>query len=285
MALLVGLTLGWGITWPIVKIGVAEVPPVLFRGITTPLGALAMVIAMLALRVPLRLPPQRWGPLALGSSLNMIAWFLLMTLGVQLLDSGEAAILAYTMPLWAAILGAFILKERLTGRQAAALGVGLAGIAVLATDQLAAVQTSPLGAVVMVSAAICWAAGTVVQKRVEWRMPVIAVTTWQLIIAVPPMIAIALIFRTDEPATFSGVAISAIAWTVLISHAYCYTAWFKIISLVPANVSALSVLMIPAVGVISGALILGEVVGWREWAALALVSGAVGLTLTGAARR
>ena len=285
IALLVGLTLGWGLTWPIMKIGVLEVPPTTFRALTTPLAALLMLLIMFVSRVPLRLPEGRWGVLILGSLLNMVAWFMLMTFGILLMDTGEAAIIAYTMPLWAAILGALILKERLSGRQAAALGVGLAGIVLLGTDQLAAVRSSPLGTAIMLLAAASWAAGTIVQKRVQWHMPVLAVTTWQLLLATPPMIAAGLIFRPDVPANFSPGAIFSIAYIVLVSHAYCFTAWYKIIRLVPANVSALSVLMIPAVGVISGALILGEVVGWREWVALALVSSAVGLTLTGRARR
>ena len=285
IALLIGLTLGWGLTWPIMKIGVAAVPPVTFRALTTPLAALAMILIMMASRTPLRLPEGRWGPLALGALLNMVAWFVLMSFGVLLLDSGEAAILGYTMPLWAAILGALILKERLNGRRAAALAAGLAGILLLATDQVAAVRTSPLGAAVMLGAAMSWAAGTVLQKRVQWHMPVLAVTTWQLILASPPMILAGLIFQPSEPVDFSGAAIFSIIWIVLVAHAYCFTAWFKIISLVPATVSALSVLVIPAVGVISGAVILGETVSWREWVALAFVSSAVALTLTGGARR
>ncbi len=284
IALLVGLTLGWGLTWPIMKIGVTAIPPVTFRAFTTPLAALAMILIMMGFRVPLRLPIGRWGPLALGSLLNMVAWFILMSIGVLLIDSGEAAILAYTMPLWAAILGALILKERLNAKRAAALGAGLAGILLLATDQVAAVRASPLGAAVMLGAAMTWAAGTILQKRVQWNMPILAVTTWQLIIATPPMILAGLILRPSEPIVFSGAAVFSIIWVVLVAHAYCFTAWFKIISMVPATVSALSVLVIPAVGVISGALILGETVSWREWVALAFVSSAVALTLTGARR-
>ena len=284
IALLVGLTIGWGLTWPIMKIGVTAMSPVTFRAITTPLAAAAMILIMIALRVPLRLPEGRWIPLALGALLNMVAWFLLMSFALLLIDSGEAAILAYTMPLWAAILSALVLKERLDGRRMAALAVGMGGILLLATDQVSAVRASPLGTALMLGASISWAAGTVLQKRVQWHMPVLAVTTWQLLLATPPMIVAGIIFQPSEPIVFNGAAIFALAWIVLVAHAYCFTAWFKIISLVPANLSALSVLVIPAVGVISGALILGEAVAWREWVALAFVSGAVGLTLTGGNR-
>ena len=277
--LLAGLTLGWGLTWPIVKIGVAEIPPLTYRAMTTPLAALAVIGIMLMGRVPLRLPHGQWGPLALGSLFNMIAWFVLMSFGVALLDSGEAAILAYTMPLWAAILSALILKEHLTLRRGLALGMGLAGIALLASDQVAAVRASPLGAGLMLAAAMCWAAGTVVQKRVVWRMPVLAVSTWQLILATPPTILAGLLFPPSEPISLNAAAVFSVVWTVLIAHAFCFTAWCTIISLVPATVSAISVLLVPGVGVLSGALILGETVGWRELAALVLISGAVGLTL------
>jgi drug/metabolite transporter (DMT)-like permease len=59
----------------------------------------------------------------------------------------------------------------------------------------------------------------------------------------------------------------------------CWFAWFKIVRLVPVSVSSVSVLMVPVVGVISGSLVLGEVIGWREVAALGLVCCALALVL------
>ena len=273
IALLVGLTLGWGLTWPIMKIGVLEVPPTTFRALTTPLAALLMLLIMFVSRVPLRLPEGRWGVLILGSLLNMVAWFMLMTFGILLMDTGEAAIIAYTMPLWAAILGALILKERLSGRPRrppwASDWPGSFCLAPTSSPRSAPPPSAPRSC--------CWPPHRgqrepLCRSGCSGTCRSLAVTTWQLLLATPPMIAAGLIFRPDVPANFSPGAIFSIAYIVLVSHAYCFTAWYKIIRLVPANVSALSVLMIPAVGVISGALILGEVVGWREWVALALVS-------------
>jgi len=47
------------------------------------------------------------------------------------------------------------------------------------------------------------------------------------------------------------------------------------LQLFPAGVAAISTLLIPVVGVIAGALILGEPIGWPELAALALVAAAL----------
>jgi drug/metabolite transporter (DMT)-like permease len=65
----------------------------------------------------------------------------------------------------------------------------------------------------------------------------------------------------------------------LIPIAFCNYAYFKVVSLFPANVSAIGTLMIPVIGVTTGNLILGESVGWREMAAMALIGSSLALTL------
>ncbi|MFQ5972298.1 MAG: DMT family transporter [Alphaproteobacteria bacterium] len=276
---LIGLTLGWGLTWPIMKIGLNEIPPLAFRAIVTPLGALALVAVTLATRERLGVPRGRWGALALASSFNMIGWFVFMAFGLAILRSGEAAIMAYTMPVWAAILSYFVLGERLTHRLLAGLVLGLAGIGILTLDGFGSFRAAPLGVAFMLLAALSWASGTVVQKRVDWRMPVIAVTAWQLAIATPPMILAGVLLDDPDLTTVSVAAWFAVTYTVVVATAYCFYAWFKILSLVPAMVSAISVLAIPVVGVAGGGIVLGEAVGWRELVALVLVCGALSLVL------
>jgi drug/metabolite transporter (DMT)-like permease len=124
-----------------------------------------------------------------------------------------------------------------------------------------------------------WATGTIVQKRVDWRMPVISVTTWQLVIATPPMVLAGVLLDGPDLSTVSVAAWLAVAYTAMVATVFCYYAWFKIVSLVPATVSAISVLAIPVVGVAGGNVVLGEPVGWRELAALVLVCGALSLVL------
>ena len=77
----------------------------------------------------------------------------------------------------------------------------------------------------------------------------------------------------------SPTALWATAYLVLISLVLCYYAWFKIVTLLPANVAALSSLLVPVVGVLGGVVLLGETLGWREVTAMVMIVGAIALVL------
>ncbi len=76
-----------------------------------------------------------------------------------------------------------------------------------------------------------------------------------------------------------------LVFVVLIPICFCTYAFFKVVSLFPANVSAIGTLMIPVVGVVSGSLLLGEPIGWRELLSMALIGSAMVLTLLFPTRR
>ena len=59
-----------------------------------------------------------------------------------------------------------------------------------------------------------------------------------------------------------------LAYAVFVAMIFCQTAYFKLVSLLPAHVAAISVLAVPVVGVVSSAWLLGEPVGPAEAAAL-----------------
>ncbi|RPH63899.1 MAG: EamA family transporter, partial [Burkholderiales bacterium] len=126
--LLALLTLSWGVNWPVMKVGVQELPPMTFRALTM-LGGLPVLAAIAHARgVPLRVPREHWRELFTLALTNMVLWLILAIYGVKLLASGRAAILAYTMPIWAALIGIVVFAEHPSRRLwvgvvAAALGV------------------------------------------------------------------------------------------------------------------------------------------------------------------
>ena len=73
--------------------------------------------------------------------------------------------------------------------------------------------------------------------------------------------------------------ILATTYNMFICFIFCYWAWFRIVGMVPVAVSGLSILMVPVIGVFSGALLLGERIGGQELAALALVVAALATVL------
>ena len=196
------------------------------------------------------------------------------------MKAGRAAIIAYTMPVWASILGIFILGERLAPASLAGLCLGIGGLAILIGPDIKAIGSAPLGAVFMLGAAISWAGGTVFMKYFRWRMPIIVLIGWQLILGGIPIIIGTLIF---EPITailqLSWRGALAIAYIIILGMIFCYWIWFKVIELFPANVASIGTLAIPIIGVFSSAVILGEKVGFQEIAALILVVMALAIIL------
>jgi drug/metabolite transporter (DMT)-like permease len=286
LVLLGVLTLCWGLNWPILKIALRDVPVLPFRALCLMIaGPLVMLVA--AVRGD-RLMPRRteiW-PLLAGGLLNVSVWHLLSATGVALLPAGRASIIAYTMPAWAAVLGALVLGERLTFRGIAGLCLGMAGVAVLVLPDWRHVLAAPAGVAAMLLAAIDWAAGTIMVKRFQSTLSVAAVSGWQTTIGGVPILAAAMIigpFPGLDRATPETWL--AIGYVIFLGMAFGQWAWYKLIELMPAGIAAISTLAIPAVGVIGSALMLGEAIGAAEIVALGLVLCALALVLRPGAHR
>ena len=71
---------------------------------------------------------------------NLTGWNILAIYGVSMMDSGRAAILGYTMPVWSVLLAVWFLGERLTARRAAGVALGMAGMALLLSGEIRALQ-------------------------------------------------------------------------------------------------------------------------------------------------
>ena len=268
--LLVALTITWGVNWPMMKLALQGVQPWAFRSICLMVGGSALLVLTRMSGASTRLPKGRLLPLALVSVFNITAWHLLSAYALLNTGSGRAAIIGYTMPLWAAPLSVLLLGARLTLRQMLALLLGMAALVLLIGQDLAVVGSAPLGAGLMATAALSWAIGTVLVKKFAWDgMPVMALTGWQQLIGgLPIVVGWWLLEPVPDLAALSLPSALGLAYAVLVAMIFCQTAFFKLVTLLPAHVAAISVLAVPAVGVISSAWLLGEPVGLAEACAL-----------------
>ena len=112
--------------------------------------------------------------LAWASLFNVGIWQMLTATGLQWLPAGRAVLLAYTMQLWSVVLGAAFLGERIDRGRALALALGLAAMALLIGDDIAAVGRAPLGALMILAAALAWAIGPVATKGFPWTVSLTA---------------------------------------------------------------------------------------------------------------
>lgn len=271
--------IGWGTSWPFLKIALSEIPPWTFRGLIAPTAAIFIFGIAFLLKQRVRIPRHQLRPLLLASLLNITLWHVLSAMGIRLMGSGQASIIAYTMPLWASLLSMIFIGEQPSLRRILGLLSGLIGLAVLVSGKLGVFAAAPLGTMFMLAAALSWGAGTVVQKRVAWEMPAATLAGWQLLIGGIPVSIVALITEVPYLQPVSAAAAWSTVFVLIYPIIFCWFAWFAIIRQVSVTVSTVSIMLVPILGVIFGNLVLDEPIGWREVVSLALVCSALGLVL------
>jgi drug/metabolite transporter (DMT)-like permease len=272
------LTLVWGCNWPILKLGVAEMAPLTFRAYTLPFAGLGLLAIAKASGERIGIPRKLWPLVVLLAIFNITGWNGLVLFGVQQMPAGRSAILAYTMPVWAAIVSLMVLHEPLSRQKAIGLALGMAGMLVLLGDDITAIRGRPFAALMILGAAIVWACGTVLLRKFRPAVPQNALTGWMMIVGWVPLVIAAPFLDPgwlDHVPTLSGTAWFAIIYNIAFAGTIAHWAWFTLARTLPVAVSSLSSLPVPVVGVFAGMLVLGERPGPAEWIALALVLSAL----------
>lgn len=273
---LAALTFAWGFNWTAMKVALSEVPPWTFRTLCLGAGSAVLFAALRAARQPLAVPKDQWGRLALLALVNITGWNMLVAFGVALIPSGRAAILAYTMPVWAVPLSIWLLGERITARKLAGLALGLAALALLLGEYLGQLSAAPIGSLMVLGAAVSWALGTVLQKRYPVRLPAGAYTAWIMLLGGVPIFIGTLLLEDLGALRDVGLwPALGVLYNVLVAFAFAHWAWIKIATSVPVSVFSISMLIIPVIGVLSGVVFLGERPSGSEVAALVCVLAAL----------
>jgi drug/metabolite transporter (DMT)-like permease len=276
------LALIWGCNWPVLKLGVTEIPPLTFRTLTLPFAAIGLLAIARASGESIAIP-RAWGSrVAALAFFNIAGWNGLVLFGVQQLPAGRSAILAYTMPVWATLVAMMVLHEPLGRRKAIGLVLGMIGMALLLGEDFAVIRRSPFGATMILGAAILWSIGTVLLRK--WKPPIAQNTLsgWMMLLGAMPLAIAAPYFDDAGLARFAHVSWLvwfAIAYNILLAGTLAHWAWFTLARTLPVAVSGLASLPVPVVGVFAGMVVLGERPGTAEWLALAFVLASLGAVL------
>jgi drug/metabolite transporter (DMT)-like permease len=283
---LAALTLVWGLNWPVMKAGVSGLPsapspfpPLSFRAASMWLGLPVLALALLWLKVPFAVPRRHWRELALLTASNMLVWHVVVIVGVQQLSSGRSAILGYTMPVFAALWGRWIWGDRLAPQAWAGVAAAAAGVLLLLWSELSAFGGQPDAVLAIVVAAAVWAYGTHRLRRSTIDVPLLAIVFWMTALTAVVMLVAATVFerpqwRAPEPLVWGSIVYNAIG-----VFGFAHAAWFYLARTMPPVASSISVMLIPVLGVFSGAVLLGETVHGTDWAAVALIVLAIALVL------
>ncbi|MCZ2292284.1 MAG: EamA family transporter [Burkholderiales bacterium] len=284
--LLVILTLIWGLNWPVMKLGISgwpqapdPFPPLTFRALSIVLGLPVLLLGLLAMRVPLGIPRVCWPELLRLTTSNMIVWHLVLVVALQSLSSGRAAILGYTMPVFSALWGAAVFGDRLRPRQWAGVAGCALAVLLLLAHEFGRLAGAPWAALAIIASACVWAYGTHRLRRTTIPAPTLAVAFWMTVITGVAVVLAAWLFERDQWRWPSPTVQAAIAFNAFAVFAVAQVIWLVLARSLPPLASTVSVMMIPVLGVFSGAWALGERLHWQDFAAVALLVAAIAAVL------
>ena len=254
----------WGSTWLVIKIGLADLPPLRFAGFRMALACLLLAPAALAVRG--RRPGRRQAVLiAVSGFLQIGVSYAFVFLATRRIESGLTALLFSSFPIWIGIFGHFLLRdEPMTARALAAGALGVAGVGLIEYPALARLlgrgSAGPVltgGALVLGSAIVSAFANVLNKRSFAGVSPVVNV--WgQTLVGGVFLLALAAVFESGEPARWTSSAVLSLAYLSVFGTALTFAGLFWLIPRVPVSVVGSIPLVDTIIAVLLGRIFLGE---------------------------
>jgi drug/metabolite transporter (DMT)-like permease len=283
--LILVVTCSWGLNYPIMKFVVTHYPPSSFRAITFILGTLVIGLYAWNRGESLVVPRgERWRTLQLSIP-NMVLWHLGLVYGISLLNSGRAAIIGYTMPVWTLMASVLLYRNPLTWRAALGVLCSLIATLLLAREEMSHFAGQPLGLAFTFGAAISWGIGNAMMKHSRLSISSISLTFWMLLTGAVCFSVMALLFERNDLHWPQATQWLAIVYGGVMTFAVSYVAWFRVARKLTPVTSGLSIMLVPVVGVFGGHFFLGELLGTSDVLALLFILTAMAIVLIPARAR
>jgi len=272
MVLMALLTLAWGVNWPVAKIVLTQVHPLVHRALILSLGGVALLAIARGTGFRLGLHSSEIVPFLGMTFFNVTAYQTFVAFGLYLMPAGRASIIGNSTPIFVALLAPWMLRTRITAMELLGIILGLGGLTLLMGPDVAIVGNSIIGAFMMTAAALSAAVGAIFIKIYRWRTPLAVLTGWSILLGGLPIAAaipcLHLEFQTHE---LSVTVWIALVYTIAISTIFGNWCWFRIMTLLPAQKGAMVMFCIPAVGILSSARLLHEAVALTDILSFGLV--------------
>lgn len=250
------LVVFWGSSFAVVEVGLRGSPPMLFAGLRSLFGGLAMLAVALVWGGKPNLR-REWRTFALLAIFNVAVFIGLQTYAISALPSGMAAVLVYLQPILVGVLAWAALGEALSVVKVAGLLLGFSGIAAVSLDGFSG-SVPPVGILFGMGSALSWAIGTVYFKRVQARVSAL----WSVAI---PFVAggaiLSILSLFTEPmgeVSVNGSFVVALVWASLFGIAAAWVIFFLLVGAGEASRVSAYIFVVPITAVAIGVVFLGE---------------------------
>jgi drug/metabolite transporter (DMT)-like permease len=277
--LLLSLVLIWAVSWPVIKIGVGQIPPIWYGCLRYAIAAL-MLFGLVAARGELALPPRSDLSLVVVSgALQMAAYSALTGLALTILPPGRASVLAFSTPVLVAPLAAWRLGEKLSARIAAGVVIGCAGIVTIASPSFAVGGVQAMAYAMLMGAAAAWAITIVTVRGHRFKASPLSLAPWQMLIAASLLLPVA-ISAEGLPTQFTPLGAATLAYVAPVATAFAYWAVVEAGRRFAASTISMALLATPGVGLLISAWALDEPITVSLLAGIALTATGIRLTVS-----
>jgi drug/metabolite transporter (DMT)-like permease len=260
------LGLIWGSSFLWIKIALEEILPFSVVGWRTLFGFLGLVVILVIRRTPLPRDPLTFGKFAVMGVLNVALPWLMITWAETRVDSGLAAVLNGTMPLFTTVIAHFALSDdRITAGRALGLIVGFIGVVVLVgsdVDLTNFMEGDLIAELAMLGAVLLYAISVTFQRRyLRGQNPVLQ-SMLSLGIGAAVVWSVTPFFQPYQIPT-QAITWTAVLWLGLLGSCIAFIMSYGLLNAWGPTRSSLVTYVFPVVGLLLGAIFLNESLSWR----------------------
>lgn len=268
----------WGVNFVVIKIGLQDLPPILFT-------ALRFLFAALPLVFFVARPAAPWRFVAAYGLFQFALQFTLLFGGIKLgLPAGLASLVIQLHAFFTIGLAVLLMGEKPRAAQLIGALVALSGMALVAVKLEG--HATVIGFVLVVLAAVCWAVANIVTKKMG-VINALSLVVWGSLLSVPPLFLAS--WLAEGPAAwelaaqrFSLKTLFAVLFNSYPNTLIGFGIWSMLMRRYAAATIAPFALLVPVAGMLSTALFLGEELSWWKIVAGLLVIGGLALNQFGA---
>ncbi len=275
LLLAVAVVVVWGTNFVVVKLALAQLPPLF-------MACLRFCLVLVPAVFFLKRPAVSWANLAAYGVCIGAGQFGLLFIALDgHISPGLASLVIQTQVFFTIGMAMFAAGERLELVQWIGLLLGASGLATIGVQ--ADSSSSLLGLILVLGAAFCWAAGNMASRRAG-RVDMLAYVVWASAFSIPPLLTLSLVLEGPQRIALSvgradAVAWAAVLWQVLGNTLFGYAAWGWLLARHPAGTVMPVALFVPVFGLASSSWWLDEPLPLWKLAAAGLVLCGLALNL------
>jgi drug/metabolite transporter (DMT)-like permease len=273
----------WGTSFLFIKVGVTELHPLWLSFGRVAAGVVTLLVVLAVTRDRLPRDLKLWGHLMVVAALGVSVPFTLFGFGEQRVSSVLAGIWNATTPLVALPLAVLAFRtERMTGRRAAGISVGFAGVLVVLGVWRGVGGAQLTGQLMCFGAAMCYAVAIPYQKKfIAGRTGSgVSIAAAQLLLALVQLAVVAplLAGAPPVPADLSTRVVLSVLALGALGTGLAFVLNFRVIRVAGASTSASVTYLMPIVATVVGVLLLHEHLVWNQPVGAAVVLAGVAIS-------